>query len=88
MIDKMVRTGHWGQERRLEFIDFRLLWEGRLNRADITTFFRISVPQASLDLAKYQELHQTTWCMIELRRLMLRLQISNLFFQVLTVIIT
>ncbi|EMD3364689.1 WYL domain-containing protein [Salmonella enterica] len=55
MIDKMVRTGHWGQERRLEFIDFRLLWEGRLNRADITTFFRISVPQASLDLAKYQE---------------------------------
>ncbi|MEG0171463.1 MAG: WYL domain-containing protein [Hafnia sp.] len=56
MIDKMVRTGHWGQERRLEFIDFRLLWEGRLNRADITTFFRISVPQASLDLAKYQEI--------------------------------
>ncbi|MFV8855346.1 WYL domain-containing protein [Klebsiella variicola] len=55
MIDKTVRTGHWGQERRLEFIDFRLLWEGRLNRADITTFFRISVPQASLDLAKYQE---------------------------------
>ncbi|EMY7294357.1 WYL domain-containing protein, partial [Escherichia coli] len=55
MSDKMVRTGHWSQERRLEFIDFRLLWEGRLNRADLTTFFRISVPQASLDLAKYQE---------------------------------
>lgn len=55
MIEKTVRTGHWGQERRLEFIDFRLRWEGRLNRADITTFFRISVPQASLDLAKYQE---------------------------------
>ena len=51
----MVRTGHWSQERRLEFIDFRLLWEGRLNRADLTTFFKISVPQASLDLAKYQE---------------------------------
>ncbi|ECW3616562.1 WYL domain-containing protein, partial [Salmonella enterica] len=56
MIDKTTRTGHWGQERRLEFIDFRLLWEGRLNRADITEFFRISVPQASLDLAKYQEI--------------------------------
>ena len=54
MSDKTVRTGHWGQERRLEFIDFRLLWEGRLNRADLTTFFRISVPQASLDLAKYR----------------------------------
>lgn len=56
MIEKSTRTGHWGQERRLEFIDFRLLWEGRLNRADITAFFRISVPQASLDLAKYQEI--------------------------------
>lgn len=51
-----TRTGNWGQHRRLEFIDFRLLWEGRLNRADITDFFRISVPQASLDLAKYQEI--------------------------------
>ncbi|WP_205953899.1 WYL domain-containing protein [Pantoea stewartii] len=51
-----TRTGNWGQDRRLEFIDFRLLWEGRLNRADITAFFRISVPQASLDLAKYQEI--------------------------------
>ncbi|MGR6771493.1 WYL domain-containing protein [Pectobacterium brasiliense] len=56
MIDKTARTSHWGQERRLEFIDFRLLWEGRLNRADITEFFRISVPQASLDLAKYQDI--------------------------------
>lgn len=51
-----TRTGRWGQDRRLEFIDFRLLWEGRLNRADLTTFFRISVPQASLDFAAYQEL--------------------------------
>ncbi|WLH51306.1 WYL domain-containing protein [Pseudomonas tolaasii] len=51
-----TRTGRWGQDRRLEFIDFRLLWEGRLNRADLTNFFRISVPQASLDLSAYQEL--------------------------------
>ncbi len=46
----------WGQNRRLEFIDFRLLWEGRINRSDLTDFFDISVPQASLDLARYQEL--------------------------------
>lgn len=46
----------WGQERRLEFIDFRLLWEGRVNRLDLTNYFGISVPQASLDLAKYREL--------------------------------
>lgn len=46
----------WGRERRLEFIDFRLRWEGRLNRGDLMSFFGISVPQASLDIAKYLEL--------------------------------
>ncbi|NQD91201.1 WYL domain-containing protein [Pseudomonas sp. CrR25] len=56
MTNPTARTGRWGQERRLEFIDFRLYWEGRLNRSDLTAFFRISVPQASLDLAAYQEL--------------------------------
>ena len=39
----------------MEFIDFRLRWEGRINRSDITAFFGISVPQASLDIAKYME---------------------------------
>lgn len=46
----------WGQERRLEFIDFRLRWDGRFNRSDLTQFFGISVPQSSLDIAKYLEL--------------------------------
>ena len=46
----------WSQDRRLEFIDFRLRWDGRINRSDISTFFGISIPQASLDLAKYLEL--------------------------------
>ncbi len=50
------KPARWGQDRRLEFIDFRLLWEGRINRSDLTSFFGISVPQASLDLARYQEL--------------------------------
>ena len=45
----------WGQERRLEFIDFRLLWEGRINRAEIVDFFGISIQQASLDLARYMQ---------------------------------
>ncbi|MFT5545607.1 MAG: hypothetical protein ACI8YD_001287, partial [Rheinheimera aquimaris] len=49
-------TRRWGQERRLEFIDFRLQWEGRVNRSDLTDFFRISIPQASLDFSVYQEL--------------------------------
>lgn len=47
------RATTWGQNRRLQFIDFRLRWEGQLNRNDLTSFFGISVPQASLDLARY-----------------------------------
>jgi hypothetical protein len=47
------KRGRWGQERRLEFIDSRLYWEGRLNRGALTEFFGISVQQASLDLAEY-----------------------------------
>lgn len=46
----------WSQDRRLEFIDFRLRWEGRINRVDLTKHFAISIPQASLDIARYLEL--------------------------------
>lgn len=46
----------WGVEQRLEFIEFRLFWEGGVNRSDITRYFGVSVPQASNDLARYQEL--------------------------------
>jgi hypothetical protein len=46
----------WGIERRLEFIDFRLHWEGTVNRADLIEYFRISPQQASSDLARYAEL--------------------------------
>jgi predicted DNA-binding transcriptional regulator YafY len=45
----------WGVERRLEFIEFRLYWEGGVNRADIIDMFGVSVPQASKDLTLYQE---------------------------------
>ncbi len=45
-----------GQDRRLAFIDFRLRWDGRINRSDLTDYFSISVPQASLDIARYIEL--------------------------------
>jgi len=46
----------WGVERRLEFIEFRLFWEERINRGDLISFFNISVPQASSDFSKYQDL--------------------------------
>ena len=45
----------WGIEQRLEFIEFRLFWEGAINRADIVDYFAVSVPQASKDLSLYQE---------------------------------
>jgi hypothetical protein len=45
----------WGVEQRLEFIEFRLFWEGGVNRSDIIDVFGVSVPQASKDLSLYQE---------------------------------
>jgi len=51
-----VRSARWGQERRLEFIDFRLLWEGRINRGELVEFFGTSIQQTSLDLARYMEI--------------------------------
>lgn len=49
-------SASWGQERRLEFIDFRLRWESCFNRSDLTAHFGISVPQASLDISKYTQM--------------------------------
>lgn len=46
----------WSTEARLQFIEFRLFWEGRINRADLIKHFGISVPQASIDLKHYVEL--------------------------------
>jgi predicted DNA-binding transcriptional regulator YafY len=46
----------WSVERRLELIEFRLHWEGRLNRRDLIDGFGISAQQASADIARYEEL--------------------------------
>lgn len=59
-LDLIVPKGTtWGLERRLQFIDFRLRWERRINRMDLTEYFGLSIPQASLDIAKYTELAPT-----------------------------
>lgn len=50
-----AKKRRWGVERRLEFIERRLYWEGKVNRPDLIDFFDISVPQASADIAHYQE---------------------------------
>jgi len=43
----------WGVEQRLEFIEFRLFWEGHVNRGDLMEAFGVSVNQASTDLNRY-----------------------------------
>lgn len=46
----------WSVERRLELIEFRLHWEGRLNRRHLVEAFGVSPQQASADIARYEEL--------------------------------
>jgi hypothetical protein len=46
----------WGVRRRLEFIDFRLFWDGLFNRSDLADVFGISAQQASADIAQYEEI--------------------------------
>jgi len=43
----------WGVERKLEFIEFRLFWEGYVNRSDLIETFNESANQASSDLNRY-----------------------------------
>lgn len=54
--ERTVVTTRWGQERRLEFIDFRLRWDRTVNRGELVEYFRISTQQASTDLAMYSKL--------------------------------
>lgn len=43
----------WGVEQKLQFIEFRLFWEGHVNRGDLIHKFGISQNQASGDLNRY-----------------------------------
>lgn len=52
-MDELQMPKRLGVIERLEFIEFRLFWEGRINRADLIKRFRLSVPQASTDLGRY-----------------------------------
>ena len=55
-MEERAERRRWGAEQRLEFIEFRLFWDGSVNRSDITDRFGVSTPQASADLARYREL--------------------------------
>ena len=43
----------WGVEQKLHFIEFRLFWEGNVNRSDLIDKFGVSANQASGDLNRY-----------------------------------
>lgn len=55
MEEQMV-TLPWSTRKRLHYLEFKLFWEGRVNRGDLTAEFGISIPQASVDFTRYQEL--------------------------------
>lgn len=55
-MDEGRRNLRWGVERRLEFIEFRLFWEGHVNRSDIMDTFGVSIQQASNDLNRYLDI--------------------------------
>src|SRR6185312_7032252 len=43
----------WSVERHLAFIEERLFWLGKINRADLMRQFGVSLGQASADIARY-----------------------------------
>ena len=55
-MDTVGERLRWGVRQRLEFIDFRLFWEGRFNRKDMSTTFGISPQQASADVGQYEKI--------------------------------
>ena len=48
MAGKRAKQLNWSASRRNEFIEFRVFWHGRINRADLMDTFGISLQQASL----------------------------------------
>lgn len=48
----------WAADRRLDYIDFRMLTAGHVNRGDLVRTFGVSVPQASKDLQAFMRLYR------------------------------
>lgn len=43
----------WSTKKRIEFIETRLFWEGKISRKDLIEYFDISIPQATKDIKAY-----------------------------------
>jgi len=52
-VDDSKPSLRWGVEHKLQFIEFRLFWEGHVNRSDLIDKFGVSPNQASGDLNRY-----------------------------------
>jgi len=52
-VDEGKPSLRWGVEQKLQFIEFRLFWEGHVNRSDLIDKFGVSPNQASGDLNRY-----------------------------------
>ena len=55
-VEKNKSELRWAVAQRLDFIEFRLFWYGRVNRSDLMEQFGLSVNQASADLNRYIDL--------------------------------
>lgn len=55
----LIKEISWAVLQRLEFIEIKLYWEGAINRSDISSFFKVSIPQSSSDIQKYKEIAST-----------------------------
>jgi hypothetical protein len=49
------KGANWSVERRYEFMEFRLYWQGNIKRSNLMEAFGSSVQQASKDFANYIE---------------------------------
>jgi len=56
MKKQIINKLPWSTRKRLHYLEFKIFWEGRANRGDLTEAFEISIPQASADIARYQEI--------------------------------
>jgi len=50
-----VKELPWRLRQRFIFLEQRLYWEGRINRADLMQAFEVSAPQASADIDRYRD---------------------------------
>lgn len=49
---------NWAADRRLDYIDFRMVTVGSVRRSDLMRTFGVSMPQASADINRFLKLYR------------------------------